>query len=179
MRRFLRRLRLRTIAGQVVLLVAVSVVLFHIAMTTALQLVRSDHDERRLRPDVERFIEFTRVLAGLPQSERGAVVAAMARAYPRLELTLRDAPERAVGEPADEGPGISDLRRRLEPELAVFVPDQPAEGRRMSRSPAGVTFQDGASVTGVLPLGGPNGPPASRLILGSIGFMVLNLALLL
>src|SRR3954463_3643259 len=77
--------RPRTIAGQVVLLVAVSVVFFHLAMTTARHVFSSGREEPRVgRHVVGPFVEFVRVLDGLLGSERPAVVAAMARAYPRL-----------------------------------------------------------------------------------------------
>lgn len=179
--RFSELIKPRTIAGQVVLLVAASVVLFHLAMLTAMQLAQPD-DEHPMgfRHDVDRFAGFARMLDGLPEGERAPVAAAMARAYPRLDLALHRSSESVVRQAAAGDPGLADLRRHLEGNLGVFTPaDQSQPGERSTRRRVGVGFRDGAAVTGVLPLGGLNGPPASTLILGSIGFMVLNLAVLL
>jgi signal transduction histidine kinase len=72
------------------------------------------------------------------------------------------------------------LHKQLGPDLSVVsLAGAPGPTGSSSGSRVGVTLRDGTTVTAALPRIAGKGPPASTLILGSIGFMVLNLAVLL
>jgi hypothetical protein len=176
----LPRLMPRTIAGQLVVLVVLSVGLFHTAMT-ATHFISSGTPGPGPRGDTERFIESVRILDELPRSERRPVFAAMARAFPRLHLRLADASNHGPVKPDSSDIGLEELSRQLGPELAVLAPArrEPGGEGRSARRDVEVVLQDGMTITGALPLSDPHGPSAGRLLFGTIVFLVLNLAVLL
>jgi len=175
-----RLMRPRTIAGQIFVLVAVSVIFFHLTMTTARHVFSPGHDgPRGGRHVIGPIVEFVRVLEGLSERERPAVVAAMARAYPHLGLTLHE-PSEDLPKAITNDPGLGTLHKQLRSDLSVFTLAGTAEPASFpSGKRVGITFPDGATITAALPRVAHKGPPASTLILGSIGFMGLNLAVLL
>jgi signal transduction histidine kinase len=174
------RLIPRTIAGQVVLLVVLSVVLFHAAMIATHEL-SSGHEGGRHGSDIGHFADAVRILDELPRTERRPLFAAMARAFPRLNLRLAEKPENGPPHPDLSNTRLEELGRELGPDLAVRTPAKHASGAdaHSSRSDVEVVFRDGMTITGALPLSERHGPPAGRLVLGTILFLVLNLAVLL
>ena len=172
------RLIRRTIAGQVVLLVVLSVVLFHAAMTATYYL-SSGHG--RPRSDIDRLVDTVRTLEEIPRTERRSIVAAMNRAFPRLRLRLAEKTETGPPQPDLSDARIEAFREQLGPELLVLAPAKHTSGAggRSTRSDVEVVFPDGMTITGALPLSERHGPPAGRLLFGTILFLVLNLAVLL
>jgi len=181
----------RTIAGQIVLLVLVSVGLFYLALTAASALF----GERPSRPELgsfavaDRFAEFVRVLDRLPPAARPEMVAALRVTFPALDLTLVEPPLAAPTDQSLEPPPggeslFAHLRRVLGPDLQLFTPApgsaaSVAAGRRFRE--VAVALRDGAVVTGlVLPIGHPPGrPDPVAIVTATLGFMILMLTLLL
>jgi signal transduction histidine kinase len=189
--RFAGLLKPRTIAGQIVILVLVSVGLFYLALSATSALF----GERPLRPDqnpfavADRFAEFVRLLDHLPADARPAVVTALRTTYPALDLTLQPRLASPLADQAlDPPPGteklFAQLRRVLGPDLIAFAlaPTEAANspaGRRLRE--VAVSLQDGAVITGlVLPIGRPPGAPSpAAIVAATLGFLALMLTVLL
>jgi hypothetical protein len=172
------RLIPRRIAGQVVVLVVLSVVLFHAAMTATYYL-SSGHGKPR--SNIERFVDLVRILEEMPRTERRSIFAAMDRAFPGLKLRLAEKTETGPPQPDLSDARIEELREQLGPELLVLAPAKTTSGAdgRSTRSDVEVVFRDGMAITGALPVSERHGPSAGRLLFGTILFLVLNLAVLL
>jgi signal transduction histidine kinase len=184
-------IRPRTIAGQIVLLVLVSVGLFSLALhaTSAL------FGKRPFRPDqnpfavADRFAEFARLLDHLPPATRPEVVAALHITYPTLDLTLQprlaSLPYSGAFAPPPGAESLfAQLHRLLGPDLQLFTPalesaQNGTTGRHVRE--VAVALRDGAVVTGlVLPIGRPPGrPDPVAIVTATLGFMILMLTLLL
>jgi signal transduction histidine kinase len=168
----------RSIAGQIVLLVVVSVVFFHFAMTAAMMVVTSDEEE----PSdglltASGFVALVHVLDGLPPESRPAAITAVQHSYPRLRVVLRS-PDQIALQPPDNRQ-FPLLRQALRMDLRVFaLAESPGAAAGLDRAVA-VQLRDGTIVAAILPLMAPQGPKMSVLVLGTIGFIVLNLAALL
>jgi signal transduction histidine kinase len=172
-------------------------------MTAAVNFVDSTGYGRKPgegRGTLDRFASFVRVLDGLPLDGRTAVVAAMAKAYPALDVTLQSrsmtveiANQGQVGAPApphaiaDDAATLRRLREALGQDLQVSpvattlpTPGAPApRGEVENRLRIGVELRDGAIVAATLPRVSGRGPPMRAFVLGTIGFVILNLAALL
>lgn len=178
----------RTIAGQVVLLVLVSVGLFHLALSAISTLSREQPSRPELSPFAvaDRFAEFVRVLDRLPASARPEVIAVLRETYPVLEVALVPEPSPLVDSSADPPAGaealFAHLGRVLGPGLTVHAvgPAQTANTGRHVRELA-VALRDGALVTGlVLPIGRPpNRINPVAIVAATLGFVALMLTLLL
>jgi len=183
-------IRPRTIAGQIVILVLVSVGLFHLVLNTTSTLF----GERPVRPELgpfavaDRFTEFVRLLDHLPAAARPDVVAALRVTYPALDLTLQPP---LASPPVDQAleppPGAESLfiqlRRVLGPDLLLFTfaPESAANGATRRLREVAVALRDGAVVTGlVLPIGRPPGRPSPvAIVAATLGFVALMLTILL
>jgi signal transduction histidine kinase len=168
----------RSIAGQVVLLVVVSVVFFHCAMTSATMLVRPKEEEpSEGMLTAFGLVSLVHVLDSLPPGSRPAAVAAVSRSYPHLQPRLRQPNE--VPLYAVDNRQFPLLRQTLNPELRIFSLNDQPKTVASSERPIAVQLRDGSIVTAILSPMLPRGPRLSGLVLGTVLFIILNLALLL
>lgn len=183
-------IRPRTIAGQIVVLVLVSVGLFHLTLNTTSTLF----GDRPSRPEVkpfavaDRFAEFARLLDQLPAAARPEVVAALRVTYPAVDLALEpplaSPPAGQALEPPPGGEALfTHLRRVLGPDLRLFRPAAETDGNgALGRlREVAVTLRDGAVVTGLVQkIGRPPGPPSPvAIVAATLAFVALMLTVLL
>lgn len=126
-------LSLRRIGGQIALLVVVSIVLFHLIVTTTFVLLRPDQDRP---PDRSRgeLVAFAKLLNTTPASDRPALLAHIAKIFPAFDIRSipPGTPVHATGingENGEEGLSHHHFRRLLGPDIRLFTIDSKPHDR--------------------------------------------------
>jgi signal transduction histidine kinase len=148
------RLRPDRLAGQIALLVLVSIALFHVAVTLAFNLLDGERGWRTVAR-WELAAGFVSAIDFAPVGDRAQLLAELSRASRGLRFSLRDDRPPASGRFGSE-PGIEALRARLWSGAEIFETDE--------ASSAAVALRKGGYLTVTLaphwrPLGAPPGPP--------------------
>lgn len=155
MRRWLTAMLPNRIGGQVLLLVAVSVVL-----TQALNfgfLIASDQghrEETQLRTGLGTFLSGVRMIAASDPADWGTIAKIVRATEPRIDFSYRqDAPW--TGQPDDDTPGLNFIQRDLGPSFQVH--DTPLAAGATDMRLVAVKLPNNVVVSAQLPL--PNPPP--------------------
>ncbi|WP_375464983.1 ATP-binding protein [uncultured Methylobacterium sp.] len=174
------RLRPRSIAGQIALLVIAAIVVAHAVATTAFVLLREPW-----RPDdrpgvaVGRLATVARLLDAAAPNERASLLAGAARALPALQLAPWDAAALAPADDAASRPVVPVIRRLREgfaqPLTIADLTDPEARGSGRLR--LGLATSNGALLQATLP-DDPLRPPREGAIIFSVLFLALTLILL-
>ncbi|MFC7400609.1 ATP-binding protein [Chelatococcus sp. GCM10030263] len=188
--RFMSSFGPRHIAGQIILLVVSSVVVFHVITLLAIRLT-TDLPARPDRPPpavIDRFADFVRLLDRLPPADRPEIVAAIRETHPSLALTLHPS-DAALADARPTSPaiatgndGLDHLRRALGPELTpVLVATAPTVGSGPQKGhEISVRLGDRSAVTGVIPsFGAPRLLRPWAVLIGTLVLITLILTALL
>lgn len=126
MRTFSRRFRPDHLAGQVAILILVSIVLFHAVATIAFR-VLNDEPRPPFTGPVELTAGYILAIDLAPAADRQNILADLAGAAPWTKFALRD-DRPAAAAPDRHDPEIDALRARLWREAEVFPVSPPADG---------------------------------------------------
>ncbi|WP_375453802.1 ATP-binding protein [uncultured Methylobacterium sp.] len=169
------RLRPRSVAGQIALLVVAAIVVAHAVATTAFVLLREPW-----RPDdhpgvaAGRLAIIARLLDASPAQERGALLANAARAVPNLQLAPWDGADATDG--GLNRPVVRRLRDGFARPLTVVDIGGP-EARAAGQLRLGIATPGGARLQASL-TDDPLRPPHEGAIIFTVLFLALTLTLL-
>jgi signal transduction histidine kinase len=122
MKRFWRRLRPDHLAGEIALLVLISIILFHVAVTIALNLFDADRGGPT-RGRYEMTAGLVTAIDLAAPAERAALLDGLARAAPGVALSLRETRPPAARGRRDAG--LESLRAYLWPGAELFAAASP------------------------------------------------------
>ncbi|GEP07271.1 ATP-binding protein [Methylobacterium oxalidis] len=175
--RMMARLRPRSVAGQIALLVVAAIAVAHVVATVAFVLLREPW-----RPDdhpgvaANRLATVARLLDGAEPEERAALLRNAARSLPTLRLAPWDGNAPGAGaEDLDGHPIVGRLRDGFGRPLAV-VDLAPGEGRREALR-LGIVTPGGAVLSASLP-DEPLRSPRQGAVIFTVVFLGLTLTLL-
>lgn len=151
---WLRALLPNRISGQIALLIAISLIVFHLVLTAWFFLYRQDHRSERSPERLATLIEL--VAAGAPDM-RPALLAEIAKAFPRFELALTHTAADDGVQPASEK-DIAGFAHRLGPGYRLRSLESKAQASAGGGRLVTVTLPDGQSLTARL--AAPPSPPA-------------------
>jgi len=142
----------REIASQIILLVILSAVIFHLCVGAAFLIGRSDSGQRDPPAEsgyIDKITDFMKVTDTLPPPARDQMLAWLKESEPRLDVKSESPPQLP-------SPGLHDdklitaLQSRAGPRMRIIREETSGQRRRI-----GFQFHDGLYITVEVPHGGP------------------------
>ncbi len=170
---FWMRLLPDRIATQIALVVVVSVLLLHAAVSITVLATRRGPPGEHPAETTGRVAGFIQMLDTSPLSDRASLVARMMQASPGITFTYPAARAIATGRNRTRAPAISDG-------CSAVLPWEAERTNQAGRVRLPVTLSDGTVVAVTLPPDRPPGPPPGfgGALLGTAIFLLLILSLL-
>ncbi|MBE7244166.1 MAG: HAMP domain-containing protein [Actinomycetospora chiangmaiensis] len=169
------RLRPRSVAGQIALLVVAGIAVAHVVATTAFFLLHEPQNPDTL-PGVAaaRVGTLARLLDAADPSVRPAIIAASARSLPLIEIAEWDGKAPAGAEPAPDHAVIRRLRSAAGRPVTVVNLQPSVAGENLH---VGISTPNGANLRVIL-ADDPLRPPRQGALIFTVVFLALTLALL-
>jgi len=169
------RLRPRSVAGQIALLVVAGIAVAHVVATTAFFLLHEPQNPDAL-PGVAaaRVGTLARLLDSADPSVRPAIIAASARSLPLIEIAEWDGKAPAGAEPAPDHAVIRRLRSAAGRPVTVVNLQPSVAGETLH---VGISTPNGANLRVTL-ADDPLRPPRQGALIFTVVFLALTLALL-
>jgi signal transduction histidine kinase len=157
---WLRPLWPNRISGQIAILIAISLIIFHLVLTAWFFLYHHDHASGR---SPERLATLIELVAAAAPDTRPVLLAEIGKAFPPFELALAGpAPDNGVQSDRDQD--VAGFARRLGPRYRLHSVESVSQTSAGSRRSVVITLPDGQSLTARLtaPLSPP--PPSPIVI---------------
>lgn len=167
---WLRPLLPNRIGGRIAILVAISLIVFHLLLTAWLFLYHHDHEHSPER--LATLIEL--VAAGAPDT-RPALLRNIGEAFPRFELALADAADNGAQPPSDQD--VAGFAHRLGPRYRLRNLESTSQASAGAGRLVVVTLPDGQSLTARLAIPRPPLPSPIVITLVSISISATLLCL--
>ena len=156
------------ISGQIAILIAISLIVFHAVLTAWFFLYRHDHAPER---SPERLATLVELVAAAAADDRPALLQEIGKAFPGLELALAGAAADAGLEP-DRNRDIGGFAHRLGPRYRLRSLEGASQASAGGGRLVAITLPDGQSLTARLA-----DPPSPARPPGPIVMMLLSISI--